>query len=72
MEKKEMNNMHYDVSDIDIERLRKDLQEECFGAFLSGGFGGAMIGEHEIEKASPEKLVKLCKQMGVDLDMYEI
>jgi hypothetical protein len=67
-----MNNMYYDVSDIDIERLRKDLQEECFGAFFSGRFGGAMVDECEIEKASPEKLLKMSKQMGVDLDMYEI
>ena len=57
---------------IDIEKLREDLKQECYGAFFGGGFGGALMESFDVEKASPEKLVEMAKENGLDLRKYEI
>lgn len=57
---------------IDIERLRKDLKKECYGAYFGGGFGGAMMKSFDVEKASPQELVEMTKREGLDLRNYEI
>ena len=57
---------------IDIEKLREDLKQECYGAFFGGGFGGALMESFDVEKASPEKLVKMAQENGLDLRKYEI
>lgn len=57
---------------IDIEKLREDLKQECYGAYFGGGFGGAMISSFDIEKASPDKLVEIARQMGINLCKYAI
>ncbi len=57
---------------IDIERLREDLKQECYGAFFGGGFGGALIESFDVEHASPQKLVEMAREKGIDLRKYEI
>ena len=57
---------------IDVERLRKDMYNECMGACFGGGFGGALIESFDIDKASPEKLVDMAQKQGVELRKYEI
>ena len=57
---------------IDVERLRKDIRDECMGACFRGGFGGALIESFDIDKASPEKLVDMAQKQGVELRKYEI
>ena len=42
---------------IDIEKLRKDMREDCLGAFFGGRFGGALIEAGDIDRASDEELV---------------
>ena len=37
---------------IDIEGLREDLKQECYGAFFSGGFGVALMGSFDVEHLS--------------------
>lgn len=56
--------------DYDIKRLRKDLANEygCQGAAFSGGFG--FFEMMEAESASDEKLLKMAKQEGFNLDKY--
>ena len=56
---------------IDIEALREDLKQECYGAFFGGGFGGALIETFDIEKASPEKLIEIAEKKGIDLRDYQ-
>ncbi len=56
---------------IDIERLREDLKQECYGAFFGGGFGGALMESFDVEHASPQKLVEMARDMGIDLRNYE-
>ena len=35
------NNMNDETITIDVDKLRKDLINESYGAFFGGGFGGA-------------------------------
>ncbi len=55
---------------IDIDKLREDLKEECYGAFFVGGLGGALMEASDIEKASPEKILEIAQEQGVDLKKY--
>ena len=57
---------------IDIEKLREDLKEECLGAFYGGGFGGALMESFDIENASPEELVDMARENGIDLSRYKV
>ncbi len=56
---------------IDIEKLREDLKQECYGAFFVGGFGGALIESFDVESASPQKLIEMAEDKGIDLKKYE-
>ncbi len=58
--------------EIDIERLREDLRNECLGAFYGGGFGGALIESFNIDKASAEELIQIAQRMNIDLNNYII
>ena len=55
---------------IDIDKLREDFKEESYGAFFVGGFGGTLMEASDIEKASPEKIVEIAQEQGVDLRKY--
>lgn len=57
---------------IDIERLREDLRSDDLGAYFGGGFGGALMEAYDIENATPEELVKIAQDRGVDLRRYVI
>ena len=57
---------------IDIEKLREDLKQECYGAFFVGGFGGALMESFDLEKASPERLVEIAEKKGIDLRNYQV
>jgi len=56
---------------IDVERLREDMREDCLGAYFGGGFGAALIESFDVEKASPEDLVKMAQNKGIDLQKYK-
>ena len=56
---------------IDIEKLRENLKQECYGAYFGGGFGGALMESFDIEKASPEELIAIAQRNGFDLSDYE-
>ena len=57
---------------IDVDALKKDMKEECYGAFFGGGFGGALMESFDIEKASPQELVAKAQRRGLDLRKYEV
>lgn len=57
---------------IDVEKLREDLKQECYGAFFGGGFGGALIESFDIGRASPEDLIEIAENKGIDLRDYQI
>lgn len=57
---------------IDIEKLREDMKQDCYGAYFGGGFGGALVESFDVEKASPEELVEMAKnKRGINLSDYE-
>ena len=58
--------------EIDIERLREDLRSECMGAYFGGGFGGALVQSFDVDSASPAKLIAMAREMGIDIELYEI
>ena len=33
---------------IDIEKLREDMKQECYGAYFGGGFGAALMDSEEL------------------------
>lgn len=57
---------------IDIDALREDMKNECYGAFFGGGFGGALIESFDIESASPEELVQMAQRQGINLSKYRV
>lgn len=57
---------------IDIERLREDLRSDDLGAYIGGGFGGALMEAFDIDSATPEELVQIAQDRGVDLQNYII
>lgn len=57
---------------IDVEKLRKDMSDDCLSAYFGGGFGGALIESFDADRASPEKLVEMAQRKGINLRKYEI
>ena len=57
---------------IDINKLRKDLLDDCMAAYFGAGIGTAVIDAVDIERAAPETLVNLALRQGIDLRKYEV
>ena len=57
---------------INIHRLREDLHNEDLGAYFGGGFGGALMEVIDIDSATPEELIQIAQDRGVDLRRYVI
>lgn len=57
---------------IDIERLREDLRSDDLGAYIGGGFGGALMEAFDIDNATPEELLQIAQDRDVDLRRYVI
>ena len=55
-----------------IDRLRRDLKEDLYGAYYGGGSGGAMMQAMDLDSADPQKLVELALEKGIDLRKYEV
>ena len=66
------NNMNDETITIDVDKLRKDLINESYGAFFGGGFGGALIESFDIERMSDEELVKTALQKDIDICSYSV
>ena len=57
---------------IDIDQLREDMKLDCYAAYFGAGFGAAIIESFEIDDASPEELIDMAEQRGIDLSKYEV
>lgn len=57
---------------IDMDALREDMKQECYGAFFGAGMGSALIESFDIEDASPEELVQIAVDQGIDLRKYQV
>ena len=56
---------------IDYEALREDLKQELYGAAFGGGFGGALMEAGDVDNASPDELLRMARNNGIDPDDYE-
>ena len=50
---------------IDIDKLRKDMLDNCYALFL-------LAETPDIERASDEELIEMAQKQGIDLRKYEI
>lgn len=66
-----MNDDYSERITIDVDKLKKDLIDECEAAFFGGGFGGALIESFDLERMSPEKLVQYAIDQGIDIRRYQ-
>ena len=57
---------------INIERLREDLRNEDLGAYWGGGFGGALMEAFDLDRATPEELMQIAQDKGIDLRRYVV
>ena len=64
--------MYEEYIAIDVDRLRDDISDECFGAYFGGGFGAALIESLDIDRATPEQLVEMAQSQGIDLRRYQL
>ena len=55
---------------IDVDSLRKDLLDDCYGAYVGGGFGAALVESFDVEKLSPQELVNYAISKGIDIRRY--
>ena len=57
---------------IDVDELREDMKQDCYGAFFGGGFGGALMESFDVDSASPEQLVAMAREQEIDLEDYQV
>lgn len=58
------------VMKINVEKLRKDILDECAGAYFARGFGMALIESFDIERVTPEQLIEIARQKGLNIENY--
>ena len=56
--------------DIDVDRMRQGLVDH-FGTAMAGGAWPAIADVSEVENASPEELIEIAEQEGIDLRRFE-
>ena len=64
--------MYQETITSDVDRLRDDMRDECLGAYFGGGFGAALIESFDVDRATPEKLVEMAQNQGIDLRRYQV
>ena len=57
---------------IDIEKLRETLKQDLQGAYFGGGFGAALMEAMDLDRASPEDLVRLSRERGLNLRLFQL
>ncbi len=57
---------------IDIDKLRKDMLDNCYALFFASDIVAALAETPDIEQASDEELVEMAQKQGIDLRKYEI
>lgn len=62
--------MEIDLDDIDIDQLRKDLENFFQAGYFAGGFGAALIDLSEVERASDSEVVQIAINNGFDIRKY--
>ncbi|MCF0185218.1 MAG: hypothetical protein HUJ98_01860 [Bacteroidaceae bacterium] len=63
--------MYDETITVDVDRLRDAMREECLGAYFGGGFGAALFDAYDVDRATPEELVQMAVDQGLDLRDYQ-
>ena len=58
--------------EIDIDKLRKDLESYYMSGFVVTGFGAAFMEASDVKNASDDELVEMTQKAGFDLRKYII
>ena len=58
--------------EIDIEKLREDISEECYAGSFAGGMEEMGIGAMEVENASDKEVIQMAKELGINLWKYRV
>ena len=57
---------------IDIDKLRKDMLDNCYALYFASDIVAALAETPDIEQASDEDLIEMAQKQGIDLRKYEI
>ena len=57
---------------IDVDRLRRDMLDNCYALCFAADIAAALAEIPEIERASDEELIEMARQQGIDLSRYEV
>ena len=57
---------------IDVDRLRQDMLDNCYGLCFAADIVAALAEMPEIEQASDEDLIEMALRKGIDLSRYEV
>lgn len=58
--------------EIDIDRLRKDLEDYYMSGFVVTGFGAAFMEATDVKNASDDEIIEMAQKAGFDLRKYII
>ena len=56
--------------EIDIDRLRKDLEDYYMSGFVVTGFGVAFMEASDVKNASDDELIEMAQKAGFDFGKY--
>lgn len=56
---------------IDYNALREAINQELYGAAFGGGFDGALMEAGDVDNASPDELLRMARNNGIDPEDYE-
>ncbi len=56
----------------DIEKIRKDLEEECYAMAFGADIPEALLQIDDIRKASDEEILAMADEIGLRLSKYVI
>lgn len=58
--------------EIDINKLRKDLENYYMSGFVVTGFGAAFMEATDVKNASDDEIIEMAQKAGFDLRKYII
>ena len=57
---------------IDGDALRRDLKNDCMGAYFGGGYDATLADAFDVDTASPEELLALAQRLGRNIYDYQL
>ena len=57
---------------IDIDKLRKDMLDNCYALYFASDIVAALAETPDIERTSDEELIEIAEKQGIDLRKYEV